>query len=47
MKVADYDGDGISDIAATRETDGRLVWYINRSTNGQMRVDYRGFGGDK
>jgi hypothetical protein len=41
---ADYDGDGKTDVAAWRPSDG--VWYIQQSSNGVMRSEQWGQAGD-
>lgn len=41
---ADYDGDGIVDIAVFRRPTG--IWYILQSSTGTMRVEYFGGPGD-
>jgi hypothetical protein len=46
VKLGDYDNDGKTDFAAIREIDNQLVWFINQSSDGQMRVNYWGLPGD-
>jgi len=40
----DYDGDGKTDFAVWRNSDGN--WYIRKSSNGQLRQEAWGTSGD-
>jgi hypothetical protein len=40
--VGDYDGDGKADLCATRPENGLRIWYIRKSSDGQMQVIHWG-----
>jgi hypothetical protein len=45
--VSDYDGDGRSDLAVTRDTPGGKIWYVLNSFDGSYTVGQWGLAGDK
>ena len=42
----DYDKDGKTDVAVTRNIDGKKYWFIKQSSNGQVRVEQWGLPSD-
>lgn len=44
---ADYDGDGVTDYAVTRDTAQGKIWYVLRSTNSSVLALQWGVAGDK